>query len=72
MRKGRAVERREAAPAHYAGEAHLGGGGDEVGTDGYFQKELRRTREKGWGGLGLNPNAVPLIFRARGHRKRLG
>jgi hypothetical protein len=55
MRKGGAVERREAAPAHYAGEAHLGGGGDEVGTDGYFQKELRRTREKGWARVRVKP-----------------
>jgi hypothetical protein len=43
------VERRGAAPARYAGEAHRGGGSDEEGTDGYFQKELWRTRENGAG-----------------------
>jgi hypothetical protein len=36
------------------------------GTDGYFQKDLRRTREKGGGGgLGLNPTVAPHISRAR-------
>jgi hypothetical protein len=35
------------------------------GTGGYFQKEPWRTREKGGGGLGLNPNAAPLIPHAR-------
>jgi hypothetical protein len=57
---GGGVEKRGAAPARCGGEVHQGGGGDEVGTDRYFQKKLRHTREKGAGGLGLKPNAVPL------------
>jgi hypothetical protein len=34
------------------------------GTDECFQKKLRRKREGGEGGLGLNPNVTPLIPRA--------
>jgi hypothetical protein len=37
---GGGVERRGAAQTRCVGEAHQGGGGDEVGTGGYFQKEL--------------------------------
>jgi hypothetical protein len=69
---GGGVEKRGAAPARCGGEVHQGGGGDEVGTGRYFQKKLRRTREKGAGGLGLKPNAAPLIPRSRGHRTRPG
>jgi hypothetical protein len=32
-----------------------GGGGDKVGTGGYFQKELRCTREKRVGRVRVKP-----------------
>jgi hypothetical protein len=59
------VERRGAAPARCAGEAHQGGGGDEVGNRWIFPEGAAlHKREGGRGRLGLNPNAMPLIPRS--------
>jgi hypothetical protein len=57
----RGGEGRGAALARCAGEAHRGGGGDEVGNWWMFPKEAAAQERRGRGGLGLNPNAAPLI-----------
>jgi hypothetical protein len=58
------VERRGAASARCAGEAHRGGGGDEVGNRWIFPEGTATHKREGRGELGLNPNDTPLIPRA--------
>jgi hypothetical protein len=53
------------APARYAGEAHRGGGSDEVGEPMDISRRSCSAQERrGWDGLGLNSNVTPLIPRA--------
>jgi hypothetical protein len=61
---GGGVERRGAASARCAGEAHRGGGGDEVGNRWIFLEGTATHKREGRGELGLNPNDTPLIPRA--------